>query len=116
MIRRICRTIIGRLRGTCCPLHTVKFLTNVAELTTKEKSTYAKQALENPIFDGAVNDIKNEIIGRWMQTNSKQIEERELYYLHLRVVSQFMARLNQYVNDVRITSINLERRGIKEPE
>ncbi len=91
------------------------FTTSEVKLTTNERATYAAQALNNPVFQEAIFDIKEELIDRWQHTASPQIEDREFYYVHMRALEQFLSRLNGFINAAKIEEdIREKRSGIKE--
>lgn len=109
-------TVWSAILGSQIPV-IKEFSSSEVPLTVNERASYAGQALRNPVFQDAVADIRKEMISRWANTASGQIEDRELLYVHIRALDYLMTRLAGYISEAKIEEdIRSKQQGIKEPE
>lgn len=69
----------------------------------------AKQVLENPAFDRAFADIKQEYMNAWMNSPARDAEGREKLYLMIKLANQLQMTLQSSLLDGRMAKIQMEQ-------
>lgn len=68
----------------------------------------AKQVLENPAFERAFTDIKQEYTNAWMNSPARDAEGREKLYLMVKLANQLQMTLQSSLEDGRMAKIQVE--------
>ncbi len=77
----------------------VVFAQSEEKLTVKERGSLAKSVLDNPIFEEAFNEIKEETLRQWEGTKVSEEITREFLWSYLRALYHIHNRLQSYVGD-----------------
>jgi hypothetical protein len=59
-----------------------------------------KTLMENPLFDEAIKDIKQDILVEIMSSEPKEVQKREYGYQQFHTVDKIVGKLNAYVGDL----------------
>ena len=68
----------------------------------------AKQVLENPAFERAFADIKQEYMNAWMNSPARDEDGRKLLYLMVKSLEKLQLTLSSSLEDGRMAKIQME--------
>lgn len=91
------------------------FATPGIPLTIEQQGTYARQALNNPIFQMAFDELRNEALRLWESCESNQIEKREFVWIYLKALNQLKGRVERYISNA-LYQDSLNKRQAPETE
>ena len=66
--------------------------------SSEENARYAQQLLDNPMFNQAIADIKQEILAKWSASDSFDKEGREAAFVYYRALDMIHGKITGYVN------------------
>jgi hypothetical protein len=65
----------------------------------KQNAFHAEQLLNNPVYQGIIDKLRNEYQSLWLNSTHDQIELREDYYRYLTALNQINTRIKILVNE-----------------
>ena len=79
-------------------------------MTTEEKARLAKEALDNPVLQMAVTDLKQDLMSTWAKSDAFDTKGREQAFLYHRALDTILSRVRGYVADLQVETHNKELR------
>lgn len=71
-------------------------------LSTKERATYARKLMENPLWEEVFEDLRDDAFKLWVGTSLEDVEQREYLWKHFQLIGVLQRRLKAYVTTVTI--------------
>lgn len=71
-------------------------------MTIEEKSRYALELKNNPLFEEMFIDVEKRLSNAWRETLVDQIEIREKMYQSIRCLEELKHQIDGYVNEAII--------------
>ena len=65
----------------------------------------AKALIDNPLFQEAFDVLKEDLMGRWSQSGSTELEARESIWLAMRLLDKIHAHITSIVETGRMNKI-----------
>jgi hypothetical protein len=69
-------------------------------LSPIERGNKAKELLENPVFNEAINTLEIAAIKVWEETKVGEVKEREFIFQHIKALKQIKDIINRYANEL----------------
>lgn len=64
----------------------------------EENARFAQQLLDNPVFNQAIADIKQEILAKWSASDAFDKDGREAAFVYYRAIDMLHGKISGYVN------------------
>ena len=69
----------------------------MSDFTDDERARHANNLLQDDLFKESFETLKRDLMGRWEQSGSKEIEARESIWLAMRLLDKIHAHIQSIV-------------------
>lgn len=74
-----------------------------------ERAQQAKQLLDNPVYQEAIENVRNAIVSAWSNAPIRDVEGQHELKLMLKLLTDLENNITRVVNDGKIAQIEIER-------
>ena len=74
-------------------------------MTQEEREREAKKLLDNPVFIEAFSKLEEELLGLWKMSGSTDIDQRESFWLAVRLLDRIKVHIQSIVETGHMSKI-----------